>query len=358
MPIEIVYKQENNERFIELWSFLCIKAKVSARYLPESLDTLLSMSKDEGLFLVDKSFIYVVDNVPKAGVFFPIEKYEDESNYGTIVEDYIDAPIILDEKIEKKVFSIIDEIAKEYGFKKIQFLIDPLDFSPYNYLQKYNYLDTSNLLYVVDLQGKDNLLSSCRRGHKSDIKRILNNEEFKVFYIDKDDPKYDIHEEYRVLHHKCSGKVTRSKETFDTQFEKLKKGNAVLFGLNYKEKNIAYSYFEFNAHKAAYASAADDPDYDHMHLYHILIYSAMEYLKERGITHIDMEPPSCPSPQIGELLDKKQNNIALFKRGFGGKFVQNFKGVKYFSRELFEQEMNVFIKKYIECQQQTKNNFI
>lgn len=346
MPVEFVQRKTDEKRFLELWSSLCVEAKVSARYLSSSLDTLLLMSKDEDLFHTDESFVYVVDNVIKAGVFLPIEKYDSGKLYGTIVEDHIDAPIILDSLVEKKVYQKIDEIAEEYKLQKLQFQIDPLAFEKYNILQKYNYLDQSNLLHVVDLTGDVNLLSECRKGHRSDIKRILKNKEFEVFYIDSENPDYKIHEEYRELHHKCAGKVTRPKETFDAQFEKLKSGNAVLFGLKYKGKNVAYSYFEHHADKAAYASAADDPNHDDMHLYHALIFCAMEYLREKGFKYIDMEPPSCPSPQLGELLDKKQDNIALFKRGFRGDFVQNFKGTKYFSKEEFKKDQENFIDRY------------
>ena len=140
----------------------------------------------------------------------------------------------------------------------------------------------------------------------------------------------------------------RRTETFDLQFEKLKQGYAVLFGLKHKSKNIAFSYYEFHGEKGAYTSAADDPDYDKLPLYHVLMYQAMEYLKRIGVKYIDTEPPSSPSAQFDYYPSDKELNIALFKRGFGGHFVQNFRGVKYYSQELFKAEMKNFINHYSE----------
>ena len=82
------------------------------------------------------------------------------------------------------------------------------------------------------------------------------------------------------------------------QFEKIKAGKAFLVGLEYQEKNVAFVYFEYNTDKAIYASAADDPEYDKLPLYHILYYSGMEYLKKIGIRYIDTGQPSCPSSQF------------------------------------------------------------
>jgi hypothetical protein len=165
--------------------------------------------------------------------------------------------------------------------------------------------------------------------------------------MDRSNADYDLHEEYRMLHHKCAGGETRPKESFDQQFERLKAGQAVLFGLKYKQKNIAFSYFDYNADKAIYFSGADDPDYARFPIYHALIYSAMIYFKRIGVRYLDPEQPACPSVQQDYYPDDKQLNIAFFKRGFGGYFMENFRGIKYFSRELFKKDMKYFEKNYL-----------
>jgi len=331
MSIKLVFKEENEELFWKYWNEMAKKA--SYRYFPTNLKTYNYGGKN------DKSFVYLVNNQLAAGVFLPIEKIE---------KFFINAPIFKFMAVSKEIFKIINKIAVENGIKKIMFEIDPLENYSYNYLQKYGYLDATILSYVVDLT-VDDLLATCRKGCRNDIKSILKDKNFSVFFIDKNNADYNIHKEYRELHKKCAGKETRAKKTFDWQFERLKEGKAVLFGLKYKNKNIAYSYFEFNKEKGVYYSSADDPDYDRMHIYHILIYSAMEYLKKKGVKFLDMGQPASPSLQFNYYPDKKQINIALFKRGFGGEFRPLFRGIKYFSEEAFKKDIKEFIDNYFQA---------
>ena len=345
MGFKIVFKKEEEKLFLRYWQEIIDKAKVSSKYLPLNLETNLALSKDRSLLIRDKSFIYARNDQPVAGVFLPIEENDGYFTI-TITNYYVDAPILIDRLVEGKIFSIIDEIAKENNVAKIMFSADPLDRAiDYNYLQKYDYLDTSILNYVIDLQIK-NLFVALRRNHQRNIKRILQDQDFSVFAINQDTSSYEKHEEFRELHHKCAGRVTAPKEVFDLQFEKLKQGQAVLFGLKYKGKNIAYMYFDYAHNNAVSYQAADDPEYDKLPLYHVLTFTAMEYLQKHGIKYIDTGQPSGISHQIGYYPDQKQLNIGLFKYGFGGDFRNLFRGVKYFSKTLFAEDMGEFVDSY------------
>ena len=63
---------------------------------------------------------------------------------------------------------------------------------------------------------------------------------------------------------------------------------------------------------------------------------------------IDMGQPLTISNQLFYYPDEKQRNIALFKTGFGGDFRMQFRGVKYFSKSLFLQDVKLFAEKYAE----------
>lgn len=347
MPKKIIFKQENEETFWQYWQQFISKNRVSPRYLKTVLENRLINSSKSSLLSADKSFVYVIDNEIVGCAFLPLEKNNDVFTI-SVKGGYVDAPLFNNQKIGKTMFNLIDEIALKNQVAKIMFSVDPLERNkfPYNFLQKYGYLDTSILTYFINLYKKENLLKECRRGHKCDIKSILKDRDYSAFFIDQDNPSYKIHKEYVLLHHKCSGKITRPQETFDMQYQMLKQGNAVLFGLKYKNKNIAYSYFSYNNNKVVYFSSADDPDYDKLPLYHILLYSAMEYFQNKGVDYIDASQPSSPSTQIDYYPDKKQLNIARFKRGFGGNFVENFRGIKYFSKKNFKKDMKVFLENY------------
>jgi hypothetical protein len=353
MPDKIIFKEENENDFWKYWKEYVEKNNISPKYLRTYIEPLLIISKENGLLCSDRSFVYLENNEVVACAFLPIEKENKDSTTKSIkIEcdgDFVLSPLCKNKNIEKKVFNLIDDVAKQNGLSKIMFYIDPLERECYsfNYLQKYNYLTSSILVYFIDTRKEKDLLALCREGCRKLIRPLLKNNDFSVFYIDKENPDLNMHKLYENLHHKCAGRVTRPQWTFDNQFEELKQGHAVLFGLKYKGKEVAFCYFSYNANKAIYSSGADDPDYDKMSLYHILIFSAMKYFQEKGIDFIDVGQPSCPSSQFFYYPDEKQLKISLFKRGFCGEYAEDFRGIKYFSKDVFEKDMQFFTKNYI-----------
>jgi len=348
MPAEILFKEENEKLFWENWGKFVNPRNTSSRYLRLSIEHSLSFL--ENLYC-DKSFIFLENGEPAACVFLPVVK----NRIGLSVDfrgDYVDAPLVSNARVQKKVFSIIDDLAEKMGILKIKFTIDVLSDEKFNYLTKYGFLDSSILTYVIGLAGSADLWKDCNENHRRNIKKIKSDERFSVFFMGQKNASRQIFEEFVELHHKCSGRVTRPKITFDMQLEKIKSDSAVLVGLKYEGKNIAFVYFEYSGERAIYGSAADDPDYDKQPLYHILILSAMEYLKGRGVHFIDTGQPSCPSPQFDYYIDKKQENIALFKRGFAGSFRENFRGIKYFSKQAFDDDAQNFINNFKNYDQQ------
>lgn len=341
-----IYKEENEKLFWEHWDHYTKQFKAGPSYARSNIEWVLSVSKSRSLFLSDKSFIFLVNNKPEAIVFLPVES-ENCINTITVSKGYVFAPLFNSQSLAKKVFSKISEICLENNIKKIMFSVDPLEGSKigYNYLQKFGYLDSSILEYSVDLKVSD-LLQDCRKGHKCDIKKMLKDENVNTFILDYSNANYELHEDYRKLHHKCSGKVTRSKETFDAQYEILKHGQAILVGIKYKENNIGFAYFNFFGDVAIYASGADNPDYGHLPIYHLMVYKAMEFFKKKGLKYIFMGQPVSPSVQYDYYPDEKQLNIGTFKRGFGGGFINNYRGIKYLSFDLFELDTNNFIENY------------
>lgn len=348
MNPNIIFKENDPETFWKSWYWYCDKFKVGSRYSMQNLEMFIEISKFKSFFFADKSFMFLTNGEPAGIVVFLVEKNSDIFT-GTFGGGFIPAPLFKDESVAKSIFFEIDKIAAENKLAKVMFSVDVFNNNncEYNYLQKFGYLDASILNYVVDLSGsEDDFLRGLRHGHKSDVKKILNNKDFEVFFVDKSSASYELHEEYRALHRKCSGRVARSKKSFDLQFEKLKLGESVLLGLKYKGKNIAFSYFEFKGEHGIYEASADDPDYLGVPLYHALIFSAMKYLKSKGVRYLDMGQPSSPSAQFGYYLDEKQLGIALFKRGFGGYFKPNYRGIKYYNHDCFLKDIDLLVKNY------------
>ncbi len=348
MSDKVIFKEREKEAFWEYWRVFAENNKTGPRYLRTYQELILESSKADGLLVSDKSFVLLENNEVTACVFLPVEKDGDSVSVKVKADgDFALAPIFLkNKKTEKKVFEIIDEIAAKENIGKIMFSIDSLSGAKYNFLQKFNYLGASVLTYLIDTRTGTDMLSSCREGCRKLIRSLLKNNDFEVFYSDSSRPDEGMHKNYEFLHHKCAGRVTRPQVTFDTQFEELKKGNSVLFGLKYKGKNVAFCYFSYSGNKAIYFSGADDPEYEKLPLYHLIIYSAMEYFQKRGIEAIDVGQPSAPSAQFLYYPEPKQLSISLFKRGFSGSFAENFRGIKYFSQQVFKKDADDFLSKY------------
>ena len=163
---------------------------------------------------------------------------------------------------------------------------------------------------------------------------------------DAKNPSFDAHEGYRAIHFKQAGKLTRPKETFDLQYERLKNGGSVLAELEYEGKKIAYAYFDYGGKWGYYSSSAGDPDYKEIRTSHALVYAAAEFLKNKGVKHIIVEQPAGVSAQYDFYPTPKELNIALFKRGFPGNFVMDFRGIKYYSKEAFQKDAQLFLNQY------------
>lgn len=340
MNTGFIFRKDNEKLFADYWNTYIRSHQISPQYLLTNINYLLAYSVN---LHTDRSFVYVKDNQPTACVFLPIEKQTNGKTI-TIGNSFSLAPIFEHQKnIEKDTMENIDLIAQKENVEKIMFRIDPLEQKqyPYNFLMKYNYLDASLLGYLLDCQH-----ITMRRNHRRAVKRIVSDQAFETFIMNKENSDYRIHEYYRKLHRQCAGKITRTKKTFDLQFKLLEEGHATLFGLKYKGQFIAFTYFSHHNSKAVSFSAADDPKFDYLPLYHIINATALNYFHGQGIKEIEMGQPLNTSRQLFCFPDKKQNNISLFKTGFGGRLVEDFRGIKYFSKKAFRKDMDGFVNNY------------
>jgi len=156
MAEEIFFKEKNEKKFWKLWRDFTEETLAPPAYEKTLIEYEFAFLNKKKL-KKDASFIYSVNNEIEACVFLPIEIRDDNTTI-TLNESYVDAPIIRNRpQNEKIIFSLIDEVAQKNNVSKIMFSVDPLETTrpDYNYLQKYGFLDTSILTYVIDLSGPD-----------------------------------------------------------------------------------------------------------------------------------------------------------------------------------------------------------
>jgi hypothetical protein len=304
--------------------------------------------------LLDRSFVAVEENKCVGVCFLPIENIQGTISI-SLAGGYTIAPLSINERVEKELFSEIDAISREHNVSLIKFYLDPLIIEyqdKFNHLRKYHYIDSSSSDCLVDLTvNEDMLWSNIRKSYKPLINGILKNNDFEIVIIDRKSSDYTVHEQYRELHRKCSGRETRIKTTFDKQFEMLENDNASLFGLKYKGNFIGFNYFFHYQKTVVYASGADDPEYEtsKIPIYHPILWSAIQYYKERNFEFIQFSQPCGYSKVAGfdDYLDEKQLNISLFKRGLGATTTPLFRGIKYYNQNLFLQDIQKFQEKIL-----------
>ncbi|MDP3994135.1 MAG: GNAT family N-acetyltransferase [bacterium] len=332
------------QEFTDVWVKFQATHETSPYYLPTTLEYFRAYSGKR--LAAERSFVVVRGDEPVALAFVPIEEVKGKRSI-SIGQYFTLAPLWEPLKnLLGFVMAEIDRIATETKAAKAMFRIDLLQHKqyPYNFLLNYDYLNTSLLGYLVDCGSP-----SWRRNHERAIRKISSNPDYSVYIMDQTNKDYVVHEHYRQLHHKAAGKVTRSKESFDLQYRMLEEGNAILVGLKHKDRFIAFTYFMFYKNGAISFSAADDPEYNELPLYHIINAEGLKYLQKHGVLEMDMGQPLNISNQPFNFPDQKQKNITLFKTGFEGRFMNEFRAIKYFTKETFLEDQQNFSKRYQEA---------
>jgi len=345
--MKIVYKNDPN--FEIYWSNFVTINKSGWRYLPGWINYQKLYSKKN--LKTDFSFVVVKSKKTLAICPLFLESYSGIKVF-TYSKGYQNGPIISNEisekqrtKVEKICFKIIDNLVQTLEVSKCMIQLDPLQSHyKYNALNKYGYFDASIQTCVIDLNlEKNKLWSNIRKSYKA----IINNglDHYDIVVSDRKNPDFEMHECYRKLHHKTAGRVTRPIETFQQQFEDLKRDNAMLIGLRDSGKFIAFSYFLHDNKTAYYGSSSDDPDYNSsiIPLEHCIIWSAISYYKKRGFCCLDLGLQQF-SQQIFDQPTEKDISISFFKRGFGGNILPFYRGVKYFDRNIMIKELGNHIQ--------------
>ena len=344
--MRVIFKNSDEKEFTIKWNEFIDKNIVSYKYLQ---DYLRYMTQYSSYIIDDKSFVIVDENRCVSICYLPIENY-DGNNFVSLAKNYTISPLSSEKSAQRLSFKIIDDIAKELKISKIKFYLDPLVvqyLDKFNSLKEYGYIDSSSSDCILDLRSPINILwKNLRKSYKSLINGIIKSNEYELVIVDKNNPDYNLHEMYRKMHERCSGRVTRKKETFDTQYKLLLKGNATLIGLNHNGKFIGFNYFFHFKKTLVYASGADDPDYESkkISIYHAILWKSTIHFKEKDFDFIQYSQPSGFNVINGfdDYLDQKQINISHFKRGMGTQMVTLFRGIKYFDNDLFIKDIEFF----------------
>lgn len=202
------------------------------------------------------------------------------------------------------------------------------------------WFDASLHTQVLDLRGEENRLwSGLRDSYHSLIHR--DSEKFIFSFYDGHVLEHGHFEEYRELHHRAAGRLTRPLETFSKMEETIRRGEAGLALARTREggRTVGAIYVYLYKNKGYYGSACNDPDLASDHaLGHFLQWNVILELKRKSITHYELGWQFRGS-NLFYLPTREEAAIAFFKRGFGGDVVPFYRSVRFFERDRYDFEM-------------------
>lgn len=158
-------------------------------------------------------------------------------------------------------------------------------------------------------------LAAIKSGFRKSYKALISSGQklWRVFVLDGQGA--DVWEEFRTLHREVAGRVTRSAESWERQYEAILAGAAFLVYLRDDSRRmVGGGLFHVTRDEGLYAVAAYDRSLFDKPLGHVVQFRAIEEMRRRGLRwyKIGARPyvSESPAPTAKEL------NIADFKQGF------------------------------------------
>lgn len=174
---------------------------------------------------------------------------------------------------------------------------------------------------IIDLKVDEKQL---KRGIRKSFHSLINwgLNEMKIQVYDHSNIKWEIVDDFRLLHIKEAKKETRSINTWRKQFDAILRGNAFCITAHLRNELVSAAYFIFSDKVCYYGSSASNRDLFEKPLSHAVIWTAILESKKKGAKLFNIG--STYEFKTNALASKKEKNIAYFKEGFGGKLMLNY----------------------------------
>lgn len=156
---------------------------------------------------------------------------------------------------------------------------------------------------------RESLSVSLRKSYKSLIN--WGRREMKTEFINKDNLDRRKFNAFQEFHHKISGKVTRSQETWDAQYHILEEGLGELILSTYKGQLAAGSIFTDYGDTSIYFTGVYERDLFQFGVSHYILYEGIQRsFKRRQTSRFSLGYFDT------DIKDPKWYNIQFFKKGF------------------------------------------
>ncbi len=235
----------------------------------------------------------------------------------------------------------LDAIAAEHGAVRVSYRSSPLCRAfdagrpPADSLIALGLVDVSLQTQVIDLGlPEDQLWKGLRKGHRADVRSAEKTLEAQLF--DASSVSDRVFSEYRSLHAKAAGRVTRPAETFELMHQWIGRGDALLCAASRGGSFVCFALLIVYNSDAYYASGASDPEAGARGMAHLVQWRAIRELRARNVRRYEIGwQEQIPLPH--HVASAKERSISAFKHGFGGRTVPLYQGEKYYSAAFQEE---------------------
>lgn len=260
------------------------------------------------------------------------------------------------------IMAEIDRSAAEHGVACARMFVDPLT-QPIlngtmraNPLPMYGYEDTSMSTVCMGLSlSEEEILAGMSARRRRYIGAAERKGLYRIDFLDRDSITEEIYHAYRELYFETAGKIVGTPERWQTMFEWLRSGSAILVLVRESRSGaliaghlvMLYQKRGYDTISAIHPSRRNDHEIGpHMQ------WETMKYLKGRGFTHYEIGW-LFPHGISEKVYSPKELAISHFKSLFGGTVLPLFRGKKYYDKEYMKQEKIALAQAYAERTSQT-----
>ena len=321
--MHVVFSNEDN--FLQLWKSLFEKVDHQCPlYLPLGIEYQKEYCSD--ITFTDLSFVIAEKNNPILGIIMSLDQkkdgYTELSGFGRPII-YLEANDISFQLLKgarRKLKTIFEKNLNAHQVMKVVYK----DFLPKDNLSFFgNYLLASGastypfFTQIIELSLTESRLhSSLRKSYQSLINWGKKNMEINI--LDNETIKYDDIESFRRLHILSAGRETRSKKTWETQYEMVNNEEAFVITGEYENKLVTAAMFLRSPKLCYYGISASRKELFDKPISHVIIWNAILHAKKLGCHYFEMGEQFFTN-QGESLPTKKELGISTFKKGFGGK---------------------------------------
>lgn len=297
-------------------------------YTHEENNYQLLYQKSKGKSLVDISLVIYNDKTPCA--IWPLAIYFDSK--GNEISTFglpVCPPLFIDSLSKKTIKKLFKK-----NFLLIDYFCESLTIKNWSSIQSFNgkkevgltnwheemvrhgaSLNVTHDLFIDLTLDLSTIKSTFRKSYKPLINKGLKLWGSGVLDANSDSSSIGIWNNFRKLHEKAAGKVTRSDESWMAQLDSINNNKAFfIYLLNEKNEMVGGSYFSYTRHEGRYDVAAYDRSLFESPLGHVVQYKAIEKLKKEGVQWYKIGK----RPYNSDVLTPSEKEIAIgeFKEGF------------------------------------------